>query len=150
MKNPEQKPEAGSQTPPSKPVTSWEFTEEFDLGVAPPEAPARAPRVTELPFAAKFFAPAMMEALANKKPHKFIPKAFFVGRAAKPEKVNGSYMKTKVRESFAKWLKTQPQAVQDSLRVLQHERTGKEEGFPEAGISVWIVTAEKKTTNPTP
>lgn len=145
---PAQKPTA-SDTPAAK---KWEFTEEFDTGIAPPEGPMRRSRSTELPFAAKFFEPAKTVALEGKKPHKFIPRDFFVERAAemggKPEKVNGAYMKGKVRDAFNKWKKTQGQLIQDSLQLLMIERTGKEEGFPQAGLSVWIMTADKKASAP--
>jgi hypothetical protein len=137
---------ASKPIPPAGPKpTTWEFTEEFDVGIAPPEAPVRAPRSTELPFASKFFAPAMMVALEGKKPHKFIPRSFFLARAAKPEGVDAKYMKEKIRGAFNKWIKAQPEAVRNSLQVLQIERTGKEPEFPEAGISVWIVTAKAKS-----
>lgn len=132
---------------PAPTQTAWEFTEDFDIGIAPPEAPARGLRSTSMPFATKFFTPAMGPALEGKKPHKFIPKAFFLGRAEKPEKVNGSYMKTKIRDQFNKWKKQQAPAVQEALTLLMHERTGKEEGFNEPGISVWIMTATPKASN---
>jgi hypothetical protein len=105
-------------------------------------------RSTELPFAAKFFSPAMQAALEGKQPHKFIPKAFFTGRADKPEKVDGSYMKTKVREAFNKWLKLQAQPVREALAILQVERKGDEGDYKEPGVSVWIVTAKPKKAPP--
>lgn len=132
--------------------TKWEFTEDFDTSIAPPEGPVRRTRSTALPFADKFFEPAKMVALEGKKPHKFIAKDFFMERAAemggKPEKVNGAYMKAKVRDAFNKWKKTQGKLIQDSLELLLIERSGKEEGFPQAGLSVWILTAEKKPSTP--
>lgn len=141
MATPENKPAAR----PAETKPKWEFTEDFDLGVAPPEAPAIITRSTGLPFAAKFFTPARDAALEGKKPHKFIPKVFFTDRAEKPEKVDGAYMKGKVRDQYNKWKKLQPQAIQDALGpLLMIERTGKEEGFPEAGLSVWMMAAEKK------
>ena len=128
---------------PNDAQAAWEFTEDFDVNVAPPAAPQRTPRRFEMPFASKFFTPALEVALAGKKPHKFVPKTFFLQRAEKPEKVDGKYMKAKIRDQFNKWLKQQSPEISSQLTILLIERNGREPEFPEAGVSIWILKSDK-------
>nr|WP_316651467.1 hypothetical protein [uncultured Gellertiella sp.] len=123
--------------------TAWEFTEDFDVSVAPPEGPTRAPRRFEMPFAPKLFTPALPLALEGKKPHKFVPKSFFVGRSEKPEQVDVKYMRQKIRAQWNKWLKLQSKEAQEQLTLLIIPRDGKQTDFPEEGVSIWIMKAEK-------
>lgn len=119
--------------------TQWEFTADFDTDVAPPETIKPTTRNAS-PFVPMFFGPALSVALAGNKPHKFVAKAFFLERTDKPELVTGSYMKSKARDQFNKWLKTQPETIRGGLKLLIVERTGAEAEFKEkgAGISIWL------------
>lgn len=102
-------------------ATKWEFTAEFDLNVAIPETIKPQSRNSP-PFVPMFFKPALSGALAGSKPHKFVPKSFFVERAAKPELVTGGYMKSKVRDQFNKWVKTLDAGIRGGLTITLLER----------------------------
>lgn len=134
-------------------TNAFDFTTGFETNVA---IPADTGTTDKLPFKAMFTAmvAAMTEAKA-KDIHKFIPASYWTlpldkgGRGVDPKKATHGYIRAKLREQFNAWQKLD-EASRGELVLIPINRTGKEEGFSEMGVSIWIsnpaVEAEKAPT----
>jgi hypothetical protein len=148
------KPDAPATNDPNRPATKadvgaavakWAWSDDFDTGVAPPAAPERAPRSTELPFKALF--PKMLPAaITGEKPSKAVPMAFFLERSTKPATFTPAKAQGKIKDQYNTWLKEQTQAVQDSLTIAFAQKSGKEDDarIKEPHIVFWLLTATPK------
>lgn len=125
---------------PNKPVTpkpaerTFDFTASFTVPV-PVDLP-KSERSTAMPFKEKF-SENMAAALEGKQPYFFVPDAYWLSRNA-DAKVDKSYGRTKIRDQFNQWVKSD-EKNRSSLDLLLIYRTGKEPDFKEPGISFWMV-----------
>lgn len=139
-------PEAPATGTPAK--RTFSFATSFTIPV-PETLPKRAPAQTDLPFKG-WFSDNLAAALEGKNPHVFVPDAYWTEeREAKPEdvKAGGSYARSKIMDQFRKWKFVHKDGKNTQVIVKGHEgvqctclwRDGKQEGFPEPGMSVWLL-----------
>ena len=131
------------QTPTKR---SFSFETTFTVPV-PQDLPKRAPSAQDLPFK-DWFTANLKAALEGKTPHIFIPDAYWVEeREADKKLVNASYGRSKVMDQWRKWKFVHEKGKNTNKVVAGHEganitatyRTGKEPGFNEPGLSVWLL-----------
>lgn len=132
---------AGEPAPTPAPKRSFLFDASFSVPV--PEIKA-TPRSNELPFK-RLFTEVQDQALTGKDPHFFIPHAYWVEeRAVEKAKATDGYASGKLRDQFNKWKKES--IARDPLHLVVLPRTGKEPGFTEPGVSIWITKPAAKKT----
>ena len=132
------------EAPPAAPRT---FTfDRADFSEPIPDDPPKPPSARELPFK-KRFEEFSGEALAGKRPHLFVPHAYWTEARDVAKDVKGgldAYSRTKLRDQFNKWrssaVEKKPELA--ALSVVVVPRTGKEDpkiaGIAEPGISIWV------------
>lgn len=113
---------------------AFKFTISTDVAV-----PANIPRASAanaLPFKGMF---ANMATLVRDdvSPSSFIPEDYWLKeRGADPEKLTGSQQKTKLRDQFNQWTKTDPKYA--ALAITTMYRDGKNPDYPDKGVAFWI------------
>lgn len=125
----------------------------FDISVSvpvPTDLPKRAPRASELPFKGKF-SEMLPKALAGQQPHLFIPDDYWTTiRKVPADKLTPSFVKDKVAGQFRAWQYVHKDGKNTKVFVKGHEgvilttvyRPAGSEGFPNGGLSVWLLKAE--------
>jgi hypothetical protein len=137
---------ASPQNATPAPKRTFSFATSLSIPV-PVDLPKRAPGQADLPFKG-WFSESLEAARDGMQPHIFIPDAYWVEeREAKAADVNQSYGRSKVMDQFRKWKFVHKDGKNTQEIVKGHEgvqctclwRDGKQEGFPEAGLSVWLL-----------
>jgi hypothetical protein len=112
------------------------FTFDAQFSVPIPEIATKAPpRANALPFKG-LFTQHEQAAMEGKQPHIFVPHEYWKTRTDKPENVDDAYAKGKLRGQFNDWVKEN--VLRQSLKLIIVARTGKEQGFTEPGVSIWL------------
>lgn len=145
------KQEEGTKAPEGNPGAKRTFSFETSFTIpVPADLPKRTPAQTDLPFKG-WFSDNLAAALEGKQPHLFVPDAYWIlEREAAPKDVNASYGRSKVMDQFRKWQYVHKDGKNTKVAVKGHEgvfptivyRTGKEQGFTEPGISIWLLKAQ--------
>lgn len=146
---PADKSGAGTGSPAPTPKRSFSFAASFTIPV-PKEIPKRATSVADLPFK-DWFTENLTAGLEGKQPHMFIPDAYWVlEREAEAVKVDKSFGRSKIMDQWRKWKfihekgknTTKPVEAHKGVQITAIYRTGKEPGFDEPGLSVWLLKAD--------